>query len=39
MDSAGAMRSEFVGQGGALLAEDILPGFELAVSELFAVFK
>ncbi len=33
----GRMRGEFVGIDGILRGEDVLPGFELAVSKIFAV--
>ena len=39
LDADGAMQTEFFGLGDTLSGEEVLPGFELAVSKLFDVSK
>ena len=38
-DASGSMQTEFVGEEGVLNGEDILPGFEWPVSDIFAVLR
>ncbi|MCY4061762.1 MAG: Uma2 family endonuclease [Chloroflexi bacterium] len=39
LSDGGELQSEFLGPGDTLRSEDILPGFELAISDIFAVLR
>ena len=39
LSDGGDMKTEFLGMGDTLRSEDILPGFELEVSKIFAVLR
>lgn len=39
LEAGGDMKTEFLGVGDTLSGEDVLPGFELEVSKIFAVLR